>query len=106
MDIDVFEQRLDALDKDALVTFVIRRQHQFTPEEKDVVQRVVASKLPPDVWKNHVDKLRRDGVDLTPLNRPKPAETKTTGSSSTMIWILMITLIVGLGALVYTSLIR
>lgn len=106
MDIDVFEQRLDRLDKDALATFIIRRQHQFSPEEKEVVQRILAAKLPPDAWRNHVDKLRRDGVDLTPLNKPQAAVKNKATGNPTMVLILVISLVLGLGALVYASLLK
>ncbi len=107
MDIEVFEQRLEQLDKDALVTFVIRRQHQFSPEEKEVVQRLVSAKLPPDVWQVHVEKLRRDGVDLTPLHKPKLSTPKTSNTNNPlMIWLLIFSLVVGLGALVYSSVFR
>lgn len=104
MDIEVFEQRLEQLDKDALVTFVIRRQHQFSPEEKEVVQRLVSAKLPPDVWQVHVEKLRRDGVDLTPLHKPNLPTQKTSGTNITfMLWLLVLSVVLGLGVLVYSS---
>lgn len=106
MELEAFESMLEEMEDAKLVTFVIRRQHLFSPEQKKVVGEIVTKRLPPEKWKDIVETLRRSDVDLRPIAAKPRAETESSTSQKKSTYqqyffliLLIISVVVAIWAL-------
>jgi len=106
-----FEDLLDRLNDEDLVKFALRRRGQLPAEQGAILEGVVKRRINPERWRKLQTQLVRDGLGSAPegvdpgflRNQPDKAKRKRS-MPEWMVWVTLISLVVLVGAVLYTLL--